>query len=263
MKLLFIIGDAAVGKMTVGQELMKITNLRLFHNHMSIEPVIEIFGRYDGKTISEIRDVIFKNYAASDNYGMIFTMMMDFDLPSEWEYLEHVKGIFEPYGADFYYVELIAPQEIRLKRNISENRLKNKASKRDIETSNQRLINDDKDHRCVSYEGEITFDNYIRIDNSDMEPDEVARLARKPSIYKFNFCRTDCNFAQQQIPIYTMEIGYCGAARKEKRYPRKKALQKVRKKTLIAKKPFGNSERLFYEQKARSTASGKMFYQIS
>ena len=179
MKLLFIIGDAAVGKMTVGQELMKITNLRLFHNHMSIEPVIEIFGRYDGKTISEIRDVIFKNYAASDNYGMIFTMMMDFDLPSEWEYLEHIKGIFEPYGTDFYYVELIAPQEIRLKRNISENRLKNKASKRDIETSNQRLINDDKNHRCVSYDGEIPFDNYLRIDNSDIEPDEVERLIKK------------------------------------------------------------------------------------
>ncbi len=179
MKLLFLIGDAAVGKMTVGQELMKITDLRLFHNHMTIEPVIEIFGRYDGKTISEIRDTIFKNYVASDNYGMIFTIMMDFDLPSEWEYLEHVKSIFEPYGTDFYYVELIAPQEIRLKRNISENRLKNKASKRDIETSYQRLINDDKNHRCVSYEGEIPFDNYLRIDNSDMEPDKAARLIQE------------------------------------------------------------------------------------
>lgn len=179
MKLLFIIGDAAVGKMTVGQELMKITELRLFHNHMTIEPVIEIFGRYDGKTISEIREVIFKNYAASDNYGMIFTLMMDFDLPSEWEYLDHVKGIFEPYGTDFYYVELIAPQEIRLKRNISENRLKSKASKRDIETSNQRLINGDKNHRCVSYEGEINFDNYLRIENSDKAPDEVAQMIKE------------------------------------------------------------------------------------
>ena len=179
MKLLFIIGDAAVGKMTVGQELMKITELRLFHNHMTIEPVIEIFGRYDGKTISEIREVIFKNYAASDNSGMTFTLMMDFDLLSEWEYLDHVKGIFEPYGTAFYYVELIAPQEIRLKRNISENRLKNKASKRDIETSNQRLINDDKNHRCVSYEGEINFDNYLRIENSDKAPDEVAQMIKE------------------------------------------------------------------------------------
>ena len=179
MKLLFIIGDAAVGKMTVGQELMKITGLRLFHNHMTIEPVIEVFGRYDGKTISEIRDVIFTNFAASDSYGMIFTLMMDFDLPSEWEYLEHVKSLFEPYGTEFYYVELVTPQEIRLKRNVSENRLKNKASKRDIESSNRRLINDDKNHRCVSYEGEIPFDNYLRIDNSDREPDEVARSIKE------------------------------------------------------------------------------------
>lgn len=179
MKLLFILGDSAVGKMTVGQELMKITNLRLFHNHMTIEPVIEIFGRYDGKTIFEMRDVIFKSFAASDNYGMIFTMMMDFDLPSEWEYLEHVKSIFEPYNTDFYYVELIASQEIRLERNVSENRLKNKPSKRDIESSNKRLTSDDKNHRCVSYEGEITFDNYLRIDNSDIAPDKVAKLIKE------------------------------------------------------------------------------------
>jgi len=178
MKLVFIIGDAAVGKMTVGQELMKITDLRLFHNHMTIEPVIEIFGRYDGKTIAEMRDLIFRNFAASGNYGMIFTLMMDFDMPEEWEYLEHIKKIFEPYGTEFYYVELIAPQEVRLRRNTTENRLKNKPSKRDIQTSNERLLNDDAHHRCVSREGEITFDNYLRIENSDKEPETAARMIR-------------------------------------------------------------------------------------
>ena len=179
MKLVFLMGDAAVGKMTVGQELMKITELRLFHNHMTIEPVLEIFGSFDGKTIQELRDVIFRNFAASDRYGMIFIVMMDFDMESDWAYLEHVKQIFEPYGTEFYYVELIAPQEIRLKRNVSENRLKNKASKRDIEISNQRLIRDDQNHRCVSYEGEIPFDNYLRIDNSDKAPDVVARAIKE------------------------------------------------------------------------------------
>ena len=178
MKLVFIIGDAAVGKMTVGQELMKITDLRLFHNHMTIEPVIDIFGKYDGKTIFELRDVIFKNFAASDCYGMIFTFMMDFDDDSEWKYLEHVKSFFKPYKTDFYYVELIAPQDIRLKRNVSENRLLNKASKRNLDVSNQRLINDDIKHRCVSYEGEIPFDNYLRIENSDKGPADVAKMIK-------------------------------------------------------------------------------------
>lgn len=31
MKLVFILGGAAVGKMTVGQALMELTGLRLFH----------------------------------------------------------------------------------------------------------------------------------------------------------------------------------------------------------------------------------------
>ena len=175
MKLVFLIGDAAVGKMTVGQELAKITDLRLFHNHMTIEPVIEVFGSLDGATVGELRDVVFRHFAASDNAGMIFTLMMDFDDPADWAYLEHVKGIFAPYGAAFYYVELIAPQEVRLKRNVTENRLKHKPSKRDLATSEQRLLRDDANHRCVSREGEIPFDNYLRLENADLPPEEAAR----------------------------------------------------------------------------------------
>ena len=179
MKLVFVLGDAAVGKMTVGQALMKITDLRLFHNHMTIEPVLEIFGTFDSKTINELRELIFTNFAASDRYGMIFTLMMAFDQQSDWDYLEHVKNIFAPYGTEFYYVELIASQEIRLKRNATENRMKNKPSKRDLITSNQRLIDDDRKYRCVSYEGEMPFENYLRIDNSDKSPDEVALFIKE------------------------------------------------------------------------------------
>ena len=179
MKLVFLIGSGAVGKMTVGQELMKLTGLRLFHNHMTIEPVIALFGDYNGKVVNEIREIIFREFAASGQPGMIFTYMWAFDRQEDWDYIEHVKEIFAPYGTEFYYVELIAPQEVRLQRNVTENRLKNKPSKRDLEASNQRLINDDNNHRCVSREGEITFDNYLRIENADKAPDEVARMIRE------------------------------------------------------------------------------------
>jgi len=179
LKLVFLIGDAAVGKMTVGQELMKITDLRLFHNHMTIEPVIEVFGYFHGKSISRIREVIFEEFAVSNNYGLIFTYMWAFNHKSDWDYVEHVSNIFRKNGADVYYVELVAPQEIRLQRNITENRLKHKASKRDIETSNQRLINDDQNYRCVSNDGEIQFDNYIKIDNSNLSAENVAIMIKQ------------------------------------------------------------------------------------
>ena len=179
MKLLFLFGDAAVGKMTVGQELCKITDLRLFHNHMTIEPVIDIFGYFSGETIEKLRKVIFEDFAASDNYGMIFTFMWAFDEPSDWKTGEEIRRIFEPYGTEFYYAELVAPLEIRLERNKTPNRLENKPSKRDLETSERRIIRDDEKHRFVSFEGEIPFENYIKIDNSDISAAETAKIIKE------------------------------------------------------------------------------------
>ena len=112
--------------------------------------------------------------------------MWAFDCKEDWDYIEHVKNIFKPYGTEFYYVELIAPQSIRLERNISENRLKNKPSKRDIDWSNKRLIDDDNNHRLVSFDGEIPFGNYLRIDNSNLSAKEAAKII-KDAIDKNSF----------------------------------------------------------------------------
>ena len=174
MKLLILIGNSAVGKMTVGQELTKITPFRLFHNHMMIEPVLEVFGQFRGDIIQKLRHVIFEEFAKTDNYGLVFTFMWAFDMPSDWEYLERVKQIFNLPEEDIYYVELIAPQEVRLQRNCTENRLKNKASKRDIEASNARLIRDDQNYRCESLPGEITFPNYLRLETADLPAADTA-----------------------------------------------------------------------------------------
>lgn len=184
MKVLFLFGNAAVGKMTVGQELMKITNLRLCHNHMTIEPVIEIFGKYDSRIVARLREVIFEEYAKSENYGIIFTFMWAFDMQEDWDYLEHVRSIFEPYGAEFYYAELVADKDERLRRNATENRLANKASKRDIEASNRRLLNDDEKHRFESLEGEIPYENYIKINNTNLSADEAAKIIKTTFLFE-------------------------------------------------------------------------------
>ena len=174
MKLVLIVGSGAVGKMTVGQELMKITDLKLFHNHMMIEPVIDVFGYFKGDTISRLREIIFDDFLKSDYVGMIFTFMWAFDMETDWEYVENLVSKFD----EVYCIELIASQEIRLERNKTENRLKNKASKRDIDESNKRLLNEDK-HRLVSYEGEIPFKNYLRINNENKSAKEVAEIIKK------------------------------------------------------------------------------------
>ena len=175
MKLLMLIGDTAVGKMTVGQELMKITDLRLFHNHMSIELVIDVFGQRVNAVDKRIREVIFEEFAKSDLYGMIFTFQWAFDKPSDWKFVDYFCGFFQREHASIYFAELIASQEVRLQRNVTENRLLHKASKRDIALSTQRLLYDDAHYRCVSHEGEIPYENYIKIDNTDLPPDVTAQ----------------------------------------------------------------------------------------
>ena len=177
MKLVLIVGSGAVGKMTVGQELMKITNLRLFHNHMMIEPVIDIFGYFHGGVTQKLREVIFEEFLKSDNEGMIFTFMWAFDMPSDREYIMSVAERFD----EVYCVELVADKEVRLERNKTENRLKNKASKRDLVASEQRLLNEER-YRLVSEEGEIPFENYLRVDNTNLAPDIVAKMIKE----KFN-----------------------------------------------------------------------------
>jgi len=177
LKLVVICGAGAVGKMTVGQELMKITDLRLYYNHMDIEMGIAIFG-YRPKAIRQIREVIFEEFAESNLYGMIFTFMWAFDQQSDWDYIDSLVDIFRRKNADIYYVELVAPQEIRLERNKTENRQRNKASKRNIEFSTSLILNEDANYRLVSNDGEITFDNYLKIDNSNLPPEDAAKIIK-------------------------------------------------------------------------------------
>ena len=179
MKHVLIIGDSAVGKMTVGQELAKITGLKLFHNHMTIDPLLDIFGGYNCNSIRRMSTVIYEEFAKTDNYGLISTFMWDFDWKPDWDLMEHARSVFDSVGAKTYIVELIAPQEVRLKRNSTENRLANKPSKRDIEKSDKWLLWDDENGRYVSREGEIPYEDYMRIENTDIPAVLAAKMIKE------------------------------------------------------------------------------------
>jgi len=178
MKFVVILGAQAVGKMTVGQELVKITKLRMLTNHTMFELIREHFGELFGDVTERLKDVVFEEFSKSDNYGLIYTLCMSFAHQKDWDYLYHITDYFKKVDAEIFYVELTAPQEIRLMRNATENRLRVKASKRDIGNSNKNLIDTDKICRFVSDDGEMPFENFIKIDNSDLAPDVVAEMIK-------------------------------------------------------------------------------------
>ncbi|MHC1694391.1 MAG: AAA family ATPase [Eubacteriales bacterium] len=182
MKLVVIFGPHAVGKMTVGQELCKITELKLFHNHMSIEIVSELFRNIPKerrRLIDLIRKEIFEAYSRSDEYGMVFTFMWALDEESDTEYINNLESLFVSHGAEVYYVELEADYDVRIERNKTENRLLNKPSKRNLEHSEELFRRLESTSRLNSREGEIKKDNYIKINNTNRPPDEVAAEIKK------------------------------------------------------------------------------------
>ncbi|PKK98059.1 MAG: shikimate kinase [Tenericutes bacterium HGW-Tenericutes-2] len=177
MKLVIITGPHAVGKMTVGQELTKITPLKLFHNHISIELVASLmpFGTPFGKELNErIRSDVFDVFSKSEEYGLIFTFMWAFDMKEDWNYIEKLENLFTSRGAEVYYVELEADYELRLSRNKTANRLNEKPTKRNLEFSESMFKNLEEKYRLNSHDGEIKKKHYLRINNTNLEPKEVA-----------------------------------------------------------------------------------------
>jgi len=179
MKLIIIFGPHAVGKMTVGQELAKKTELKLFHNHMTIDLVANFFdfGTEQGRRLVGLfRQEIFEEVSKSNLYGIIFTFMWAFDQQSDWDYIKKVCDLFESRGSDIYFVELEADYDLRIERNKTPNRLANKPTKRDLNRSENIFRSIENKYRLNSIDGEIQNKNYIRINNTDIEPDIVAQM---------------------------------------------------------------------------------------
>lgn len=178
MKFVVLFGPPAVGKMTVGYELEKITGLRLFHNHMTIDLVLHFFNFATppfGRLVNEFRRRIFEEVAASDLPDLIFTYVWALDEPEDKAFIDEACAIFRARGAHIYFVELAASLDERLRRNETEFRLSQKRPKRDIEKSRSNLLEMERKYKLNSNRDFFYPDRHLYIDNTDLQPDEVAR----------------------------------------------------------------------------------------
>ena len=178
MDLVIVFGPPAVGKMTVGMELERLTGLRLFHNHVTIDPVLRFFEFGTpafNRLVGEFRRRIFEEVAASDLPGLIFTFVWSLDDPSDKAFIDRTCEIFRARGAGVRFVELAASLDERLRRNETELRLAEKRPKRDLAHSRANLQSLDASYR-LNTDGDCVYpDHWLRIDNTHLPPDAVAR----------------------------------------------------------------------------------------
>ena len=180
MRLLLITGPPAVGKMTVGRAVADHSSFRLFHNHHTIEMLLDVFdyGTPAFNTLNgEFRRRVIEEAAASGT-DLVFTYVWGMDTASEADYLQRLVA---PYDGHVAVVELVADIDTRLVRNRTEHRLAEKKSKRDVDWSDANVLELEAEHRMTSSPGLdapgeqlLARWPHLVIDNTALSADETA-----------------------------------------------------------------------------------------
>lgn len=184
MALIVLIGSQAVGKMTVGKELEKQIDGKLLFNHQTLDLFADFLGySKDAFLLSDrTRKELFKAFVNSPETNttkiIIFTVVIDFDSAYDIEFLQDISSIFLEANQKVYFVELVAALRVRLKRNVHEERLKAKPSKRDTKFSRKEILTSARKNRLESRENEVKklfpAVKHLKINNTKLAPKEVC-----------------------------------------------------------------------------------------
>ena len=173
----FIIGAPASGKMTIGQELSKLTGATLFFNHQPIDFALAIYQDFTEEMWEFVRSVNFSFLGTSARHhrSVILTGVIDFSNQYNLMYLKDIQDLLNEYHQQILFVELETSLEERLRRNRTENRLKYKPLKRYVEVSEREILETDKMNQLNSQKQPSGLHHYLKIDNTNLSAEEVAK----------------------------------------------------------------------------------------
>ncbi|MAG02849.1 hypothetical protein CMI42_05925 [Candidatus Pacearchaeota archaeon] len=168
MKLIVIYGPPAIGKLSVANELSKITGYKIFHNHLTndlIETILEFGTEAFFDFNDKLRLELLEKAAKEKVRGVIFTFCYGNPMDDKWvrELIKRIKK----HNSKIYFVQLFTEKSILYKRvkNISRKefgkirsikKLKESLSKWELLTP-------------------IPFVDNLTINNSKLSPRKVAQ----------------------------------------------------------------------------------------
>jgi len=119
LKLVFIYGLPATGKLTVAQELAAITGYRLFHNHLAVDLLLSAF-EFGSAPFVDLREQIwlsvFDQAGRHQLPGLIFTFAPE--ATARPDFVSRAIGVVTGNGGDVLFIELTCPPT-ELKRRIN------------------------------------------------------------------------------------------------------------------------------------------------
>lgn len=119
MKLVFLHGAPAVGKLTVARELARLTGFRLFHNHLTVDLVSSLFS-FGSEPFILLREQIWLSAfgeAARQKVSFIFTFNPERSVRER--FIQDAIAVVEAAGGKVIFVELTCDEE-ELERRIED-----------------------------------------------------------------------------------------------------------------------------------------------
>lgn len=168
MKLIFIHGAPAVGKLTVARELAALTGLRLFHNHLTVDLVSAVFDFGTAPFIALREQVwlaVFRE-AADRNVSLIFTFNPESTVRAH--FIQDAIEAVESGGGQVAFVELTCAQD-ELEQRIESPSRSDFGKLRSLEHYRQL-------QQAGAFEFPALPDSGLSFDTTHKTPEETARL---------------------------------------------------------------------------------------
>jgi hypothetical protein len=165
VKLVFIYGAPGTGKLTVAREVSRITGLKLFHNHLTVDLAASLFEHGSPPYFDYVRHLRLEAFerAAKADVDLIFTFWYSsISGPS----VERYRNVIETAGGEVLFTRLHCRPEILEQRVTS-------ASRQNWKISNVQELRDAFAQYPTSFVDAIPG-TQLEIDNSDLEPEVVA-----------------------------------------------------------------------------------------
>lgn len=167
MKLVFIYGPPASGKLTIAENLSTLTGIPVFHNHLSRDLVKDIYGDelLSHYTLVDTIRIDVLGYCAKNNTDLIFTYVYGGSYDDD-----NVRALIdcvERNGGTVELIELTADRDDLIDRIDNDSRKKFK--KLTDRTIMKKITNDLSDYS-------IPFVEAIKINTSKTSAHEAAKL---------------------------------------------------------------------------------------
>ncbi|OLE71879.1 hypothetical protein AUF78_00150 [archaeon 13_1_20CM_2_51_12] len=167
MRLIFIYGPPASGKLTVATELAKLTGFKLFHNHVSIQFVQSIF-EFGTKTFWRLTNkyrLEMLEEATKEGIDTIFTFV--YSKGEDDKFVKRVLKMVRSNGGRVCFVRLYCD------RNELARRVKSGQRKRMGKISTKKMLSDL--FRRYNLDLEIPFHRSLSIDTTNRAPRNAAK----------------------------------------------------------------------------------------